>query len=121
MGEQTNTTAQTFPSLEAWKRAKGKLPAAPAGVDPNARFYRSFGLWATGAVKDGPKPLPVLVEIKEEFHARGLVAKGGRPLVDADPELQAMLRDFYAGAKDVPPGLAEFLTAPVAAPAKAAK
>lgn len=116
-----DTTCVIFPSIEAFKRAKGK-GAAVTSADPFAKFNQAFGLWFTGAIRDTAKPLPVLVEVKEETRARDLARKGGRPLADGDPELKALLVEFYKGkdAKDIPSALADFLTSESAAAAKPA-
>lgn len=113
MGDHSNSTIQTHPSLEAFRRAKNRGGMAVAG-DPLEKFQDCFGLWFTGAVRDLPKPLPVLVEIKERWKARDVAKKGWRPLDAGDPELVAMLREHYREAKEVPPGLIDFLTAPIA-------
>ena len=119
-----SSATKIFPSLRAFREAKGAPKAAEAAQqqDPLAHLYGEQGFWFTGGIQDfDPKPLPEVVEIKSKVDAKKLAARGGRPLHLGDPELVVMTLAFYEGkpADQGPPPAIKALGESVAA-AKAA-
>lgn len=130
MGSVEQTNRAVYPSLEAFKVAKG-IGGPKRGENPLAKFYDRHGggkgePWATGQIQDYDPPFPVVISIKSEADARKAAHAGARPIADADPEIKAMLfarcehEEKKGVSGEVPPDLKAWFASEKASKAKPA-